>query len=114
MLVWKLRVHCFTFSAIAVNCSSAVWRSSAISWASTSGGGQQGPLLAAAGAVVTVFDNSPQQLGQDRFVAERDGLAIETVEKEMADLVRVRCREVRSHRPPLFQLLRAGPSARHA
>ena len=27
-----------------------------------SGGGQQGPLLAAAGANVTVFDNSPSQL----------------------------------------------------
>lgn len=51
-----------------------------------SGGGQQGPLLAAAGAVVTVFDNSPRQLGRDRFVAERDGLAIETVEGDMADL----------------------------
>lgn len=51
-----------------------------------SGGGQQGPLLAAAGAVVTVFDNSPQQLAQDRFVAERDGLAIETVEGDMAEL----------------------------
>lgn len=51
-----------------------------------SGGGQQGPLLAAAGAVVTVFDNSPRQLAQDRFVAERDGLTIETVEGDMADL----------------------------
>jgi hypothetical protein len=29
-----------------------------------SGGGQQGPLLAAVGAVVTVFDNSPKQLSQ--------------------------------------------------
>ena len=37
-----------------------------------SGGGQQGPILAAAGANVTVFDNSPRQLAQDRFVAERD------------------------------------------
>jgi len=27
-----------------------------------SGGGQQGPVLAAAGAAVTVFDNSPRQL----------------------------------------------------
>ncbi|HET6882579.1 MAG TPA: class I SAM-dependent methyltransferase [Pirellulales bacterium] len=51
-----------------------------------SGGGQQGPLLAAAGAVVTVFDNSPRQLEQDRFVASREGLAIETVEGDMADL----------------------------
>jgi SAM-dependent methyltransferase len=51
-----------------------------------SGGGQQGPLLAAAGAAVTVFDNSPRQLRQDRMVAERDSLAIATVEGDMADL----------------------------
>jgi SAM-dependent methyltransferase len=51
-----------------------------------SGGGQQGPVLAAAGASVTVFDNSPTQLAQDRFVADRDGLAITTVEGDMADL----------------------------
>ncbi len=51
-----------------------------------SGGGQQGPVLAAAGANVTVFDNSPQQLAQDRFVAERDGLDIATVEGDMRDL----------------------------
>src|SRR5512137_2653648 len=51
-----------------------------------SGGGQQGPILAAAGAHVTVFDNSPRQLAQDRLVAEREGLAIRTVEGDMADL----------------------------
>lgn len=51
-----------------------------------SGGGQQGPILAAAGARVTVLDNSPRQLQQDRFVAERDGLEITTVEGDMADL----------------------------
>lgn len=51
-----------------------------------SGGGQQGPLLAAAGARVTVFDASPKQLEQDRMVAERDGLELETVEGDMADL----------------------------
>ena len=51
-----------------------------------SGGGQQGPILAAAGARVTVFDNSPRQLEQDRMVAVRDGLEIETVEGDMADL----------------------------
>jgi SAM-dependent methyltransferase len=50
------------------------------------GGGQQGPLLAAAGARVTVLDNSPRQLAQDRLVAEREGLVIETVEGDMADL----------------------------
>lgn len=51
-----------------------------------SGGGQQGPILAATGAQVTVFDNSPAQLAQDRLVAGRDGLEIETVEGDMADL----------------------------
>lgn len=51
-----------------------------------SGGGQQAPVLAAAGAMVTVLDNSPAQLAQDRLVADRDGLAIETVEGDMRDL----------------------------
>ena len=51
-----------------------------------SGGGQQGPVLAVAGANVTVFDNSPLQLEQDRFVAERDGLIIRLIEGDMADL----------------------------
>ncbi|MFE3518806.1 class I SAM-dependent methyltransferase [Streptomyces sp. NPDC059166] len=51
-----------------------------------SGGGQQGPVLAAAGARVTVFDNSPRQLGQDRMVAERDGLELRTVLGDMSDL----------------------------
>ncbi len=53
-----------------------------------SGGGQQGPILAAAGARVTVLDQSPRQLAQDRAVAERDGLELETVEGDMADLSR--------------------------
>ena len=51
-----------------------------------SGGGQQGPVLAAAGAAVTVFDNSPAQLGRDREVAAREGLAIATVLGDMRDL----------------------------
>ncbi|MGW2595498.1 class I SAM-dependent methyltransferase [Streptomyces sp. NPDC001515] len=52
-----------------------------------SGGGQQGPILAAAGARVTVFDNSPGQLGQDRMVATRDGLdTLHTVLGDMSDL----------------------------
>ena len=51
-----------------------------------SGGGQQGPILAAAGAQVTVFDNSPKQLAQDRLVAEREGLDIRLMEGDMADL----------------------------
>ena len=50
------------------------------------GGGQQGPILAATGAHVTVFDNSPQQLAQDRYVAAREALTIVTVEGDMADL----------------------------
>jgi SAM-dependent methyltransferase len=51
-----------------------------------SGGGQQGPILAAAGANVTVFDNSPRQLEQDRLVAEREGLDLITVEGDAVDL----------------------------
>lgn len=51
-----------------------------------SGGGQQGPILAAAGAEVTVFDNSRVQLEKDAFVARRDHLAIRTVQGNMQDL----------------------------
>jgi SAM-dependent methyltransferase len=51
-----------------------------------SGGGQQGPVLAAAGARVTVFDNSPRQLAQDELVASRDGLTVTTVLGDMRDL----------------------------
>ncbi len=51
-----------------------------------SGGGQQGPILAATGADVTVFDNSIKQLEKDAFVAERDHLKIKTVQGNMQDL----------------------------
>jgi len=51
-----------------------------------SGGGQQGPVLAAAGARVTVLDNSPAQLAQDRLVAEREGLELRLIEGDMRDL----------------------------
>jgi SAM-dependent methyltransferase len=50
------------------------------------GGGQQGPVFAAAGANVTVLDNSPAQLAQDHLVAEREGLEIRLVEGDMANL----------------------------
>lgn len=51
-----------------------------------SGGGQQGPILAATGAEVTVFDNSTKQLEKDNFVAQRDNLKIKTVQGNMQDL----------------------------
>ncbi len=51
-----------------------------------SGGGQQAPVFAAAGARVTVFDNSPAQLAQDRLVAERESLELRTVRGDMRDL----------------------------
>jgi SAM-dependent methyltransferase len=51
-----------------------------------SGGGQQGPVFAAAGARVTVYDNSPKQLAQDRLVAGRESLELETVQGDMRDL----------------------------
>lgn len=53
-----------------------------------SGGGQQAPVLAAAGANVTLLDNSPAQLAQDRMVADRDGLTLTTFEGDMSDLSR--------------------------
>ena len=51
-----------------------------------SGGGQQGPVLAAVGANVIVFDNSPRQLEQDQLVAEREALSMKTVEGDAANL----------------------------
>ncbi|MEW6750116.1 MAG: class I SAM-dependent methyltransferase [Candidatus Latescibacterota bacterium] len=51
-----------------------------------SGGGQQGPVLAAAGARVAVLDNSPRQLEQDRRLADRHGLDVRTVLGDMANL----------------------------
>lgn len=50
------------------------------------GGGQQGPILAAAGADVTVFDLSKKQLQQDEHVARQEGLELETVQGDMTDL----------------------------
>ncbi len=50
------------------------------------GGGQQAPILAAAGAEVTTLDNSAGQLEQDQFVAKRDGLEIGSVLGDMRDL----------------------------
>jgi len=52
-----------------------------------SGGGQQAPILAAAGANVTVLDLSPAQLEQDRLVAEREGLFMRIVEGSMDNLL---------------------------
>lgn len=50
------------------------------------GGGQQGPILAAAGAQVTVFDNSPAQLAQDERTVETFGLSLDTILGDMRDL----------------------------
>ena len=51
-----------------------------------SGGGQQAPIFAAAGARVTLLDNSPAQLAQDLMVAQREQLHITAVRGDMADL----------------------------
>ncbi|MCB9222578.1 MAG: class I SAM-dependent methyltransferase [Crocinitomicaceae bacterium] len=51
-----------------------------------SGGGQQGPVLAALGADVTIFDNSAKQLEQDRSISDSYGLDIELVQGDMKDL----------------------------
>ena len=53
-----------------------------------SGGGQQAPVLAAAGANITVFDNSAKQLEQDRLVARNALLHIRIEKGDAADLSR--------------------------
>ncbi len=55
-----------------------------------SAGGQQAPTLAAAGAHVIVVDISDKQLEQDRFVAQRDNLTIQTIQGDMANLSMLR------------------------
>lgn len=50
------------------------------------GGGRHGPLIAAAGAHVTVVDLSLQMLELDRKVASDRGLTLTTVEASMDDL----------------------------
>lgn len=51
-----------------------------------SGGGQQAPVLAAAGAHVTSFDLSDEQLRKDQEVANCNGLSLACVQGDMADL----------------------------
>lgn len=51
-----------------------------------SGGGRQGPLFAAIGAVVTVVDISPEMLELDHTVAKERGLKLETLAASMDDL----------------------------
>jgi SAM-dependent methyltransferase len=87
------------------------------------GGGQQGPVFAALGANVTIFDNSPAQLDRDRQVATREGLSIRTIEGDMRDLSvfpdrsfdlvfhpvsNVFCPEVRPVWKEAFRVLRSG------
>lgn len=48
-----------------------------------SGGGQQMPILTAAGARCTVLDYSPAQLESERLVAEREGYDITIVRADM-------------------------------
>lgn len=50
------------------------------------GGGQQGVLLSAFGADVTVFDISPKQIEQDARIAEREHLKLEAIQGDMRDL----------------------------
>jgi len=51
-----------------------------------SGGGQQAPILAAAGANVISYDISQEQLNKDLFVANRDKLKLQTIRGDMSDL----------------------------
>src|SRR5262245_53183835 len=51
-----------------------------------SGGGQQVPVLAAAGADVVSFDLSEEQLAKDFAVCAREGLKARCVQGDMANL----------------------------
>ena len=51
-----------------------------------SGGGQQAPIFAAAGANVVSFDFSREQINKDKLVAVENNLEIETHQGDMADL----------------------------
>lgn len=53
-----------------------------------SGGGQQSPVLAAAGAIVTSLDLSDVQLVKDKQIAEANDLALQCEQGTMADLSR--------------------------
>jgi len=50
------------------------------------GGGRQGPIYAAAGAIVTVVDLSPAMLELDRAVSAERNLPLRTIEASMDDL----------------------------
>lgn len=50
------------------------------------GGGRQGPIYAAAGAIVTVVDLSPAMLELDRAVSAERDLPLRTIEASMDDL----------------------------
>ena len=50
------------------------------------GGGRQGPIYAAAGAIVTVVDIACEMLELDRNVAAENNLSVRTVEASMDDL----------------------------
>ncbi len=88
-----------------------------------SAGGQQAPLLAAAGAQVTSYDLSEEQLALDLKVAEREGLSLHTEQGDMRDLSRfhdssfdlivhvtsnVFCPEIRPVWTECHRVLRAG------
>ena len=47
------------------------------------GGGQQGPVLAAAGARVTIIDYAASQIASERLVAEREGYEIEAIQADV-------------------------------
>jgi SAM-dependent methyltransferase len=50
-----------------------------------SGGGQQGPIFVAQGAVVTIFDLSDNQLLTEKSVAEREGYDINVIKGDMTE-----------------------------
>jgi SAM-dependent methyltransferase len=79
-----LRVLLTPKTPLPMSWVKALWNKEVLLLAG--GGGQQSGLLAAFGARVTVADLSELQLGKDREIAEREGLAIRTVHTPAHDL----------------------------
>src|SRR5699024_5521314 len=48
------------------------------------GGGQQGPILTALGAEVTIIDFSPQQIASEKAVAQREGYSIHAIQGDIS------------------------------
>ena len=76
------------------------------------GGGRHGPMLANAGARVTVVDISPEMLRLDEELAEARGLQVETVATSIDDLSMLPAAEYDAVMQPVRESSRASGAGR--